>query len=28
LRNNPESSIHTMKVHVWSSFPPSHPSLS
>jgi hypothetical protein len=27
LRNQTESSIHTMKVHTWSSLPPNHPSL-
>jgi hypothetical protein len=28
LRNNAESSIHTMKVRTRSSLPPKHPSLS
>jgi hypothetical protein len=28
LRNHTESSIHTMKVHMRSSLPPNHPSLS
>jgi hypothetical protein len=28
LRNHAESSMHTMKVHTRSSFPPIHPSLS
>jgi hypothetical protein len=28
LRNHAESSIHTMKVHIRSSLPPDHPSLS
>jgi hypothetical protein len=28
LRNHAESSIHTMKVHTRSSFPPDHPSIS
>jgi hypothetical protein len=28
MRNHAESSIHTMKVHTWSSLPPDQPSLS